>query len=221
MILRQKLQNRTGIIFRDLHQLRKDQGVLVSQLRQILIDRHISAVFDNVDRAVQRAQRRLAHFQNAVTLVERGHLTEDLLDSTQLQDILLHLHSRHMPLSWYYTYTPVQLVKVNKTELIFKFELWGRLNNIYDEWDLQVFPTCDSTFATQANIRSPVVTDAKRKTLFLPTDCRGVKVKLCAISRLEKTACELVKVGQEILAMLKLPRVIYRCPLNITVQMNG
>ena len=165
--------------------------MFVGQPRQILVDRHICAVFDNVDRAVQRAQRRFAHIQNAVTLVERGRLTEDLLDSTQFQDILLRLHSRHMPLSWYYTYTPVQLVKGNKTELTFKFELWDRLNSNYGEWDLQAFPTRDSTFATSANIRSPVVTDAERKTLFLPTDCHGVKVKLCAISRLEKCACEL------------------------------
>ena len=37
--------------------------MLGSQLRQILIDWHIRTVFDNVDHAIQRAQRRLAHFE--------------------------------------------------------------------------------------------------------------------------------------------------------------
>ena len=47
------------------------------------------------------------------------------------------------------------------------------------------------TYLATANVRSSVVTDSKRLTLFIPDQCRGTTQRLCAVERFERRACEL------------------------------
>ena len=96
-----------------------------------------------------------------------------------------------MPLQWYYMFSPVRFVEISEQRLVFIIGLWSHTRDTYEQWDLRSFPVRKDIYLTTANVRSLVVTDSKRLTLFIPDQCRGTTQRLCVVERFERRACEL------------------------------
>ena len=174
-----------------LRNLSSFTNILARRIHTMWIARHLRMMVERVDKELQNSRDEFTRFRNTALDVQRGQLSTALLSESELTGVLMRLRSASMPIEWYYANTPVRMVSVGDTRIIFTIDLWSRAKDSYEEWTLHSYPIRDHGFRKKAIVRERVITDIKRQFVLQPSMCRGLDHKLCIISNFEKHACEL------------------------------
>ena len=134
----------------------------------------------------------------AVEAIRNGHLTEDLLNDIQLQEII-RLMSRigwMLPIPWTRTFSPVTAVSEVGNELVATCTLWAASHEEYAKWHiLAMWITTRAAHAfTKLEVHN-VVVDKTFTEQFEPIECRGKFEQICKVTSTTGRKCEITILG--------------------------
>lgn len=119
------------------------------------------------------------------TSLEVGHLTEDLLPPSILQDILEQAVTKGFnvipQLAWYYQYLSVEPIWSDQDNLLYKVEIPLIDSTDYLQYTIKTFPVPyeQSSVKATLEVEGDIGFNTNTGGLFFPANCKGHKPSIC------------------------------------------
>ena len=143
-------------------------------------------------------QQRHRVYVSAAEALRNGHLTRDIMDDTQLREVirLMGHVGWVLPDSWLRAFSPVTTLWDESDELVAKCTIWVASHQEYVRWHMEAMwmPTPDTDLYTRVYVQD-VVTDDTYTKQFNVQQCRGDHHQICNVISTSNRRCELSILG--------------------------
>ena len=153
---------------------------------------HSLEVRMEMNRAMEEAERtyevyrqQVLHYVQQRSQLERGVLTESIMDSSLLLQIIEHTakagHKTVSDLHWLYRYTPIEPVILSGPTLVYRLSLPVLNERSYLKFDVNIMPipVAESQMSLKINLLPVYGISTFSANLFYPTKCMGHAPVVC------------------------------------------
>ena len=174
------VNNQTNTV---LTALLNDANATHNSITALRVYRTLNDAVMHAERIVKRYIHELKHYHKQKTDIERGWLTERVLNQKQLASILLQIGNRGftvLPYQWYYQYISIDPIWEGEDHLAFRAMLPALDDQVFIQYTLNYMPVpFGEEHMRVIQGRDKVAIHTMTKASFVPSDCVGKNPVVC------------------------------------------
>lgn len=178
-----QLAQHFSVVERMLSLAREEAGEMKSTSNDVLLLLKIRLTVEELESVVDDYVSKRAVYHRMEMQLERGHLTETLLEKAQLVAVLEEAQNigfRGLDLHWYYQHSKVEAVWGPDASIAFRVGLQMVSQDLYTAYQLTYLPVLlDPEHSRTVMGESVVAVSTRRKASFYPEACMGSQPMVC------------------------------------------